>query len=674
MAEEQRTILIDVEVVGNEEEIGRINNELRQNRDQIKELSKDYETNATEIAKLEVANKKLSASKNVLVNQTKAEGNSLDALRAKLGSLTKERNSLDTSIDGNAKRFADLQKEIKSTSDEIKGFEQAGGDFRRNVGNYTESITEAIGKQQVFGVGLSDILSKAGLVAAGIGAIAAGAIALVSAYASSARGAASLARAQDRLAIINERVGNSIADLIDDDGKVSLLDKALFQLEARILGFSKAIETQLLVSLRQQGREIEAVSLAIESQKKTLLDAAEAQRQIRDDDRKGIDERIKANDELGKIIQVRQDSILKILNDQIANVRTQLAFDKNNLQLQTQLNQLLFERADLQEESQGFFSEQLANENSLLKEQRDEILAIKQADLELLKARGASRDEIFKESSRILKEQLQIELIAAGDNENRKIEIKKRFQLLLIQLDNEYGVFKVNLDNQINNQIYTNSLAGLQWRKELSLQELKDLEKNKLAEMKLVQGTNAKKQADDKAYLQAKVMSERMAVVEIGNATSSILGTLSQRNKKFALASVAFDQGRALSAALANAFGPTPDNVATGGLAGIAKYASLAATIFSNVAAIRNVINSGGSGGIGVGGSASIGSTSGATRTQSLGIVQPQLLQQFSQPIQNQVGLESASGRVNMPPIYVNITDINKVNAGVRAKIVESRL
>ncbi|MHA2426294.1 MAG: hypothetical protein ACXAEF_16010 [Candidatus Thorarchaeota archaeon] len=306
MADEKKTILIDIEVDDRDfdKEIGQVNTQLKENREQIKELSKDYATNATEIAKLEQKNKQLSATKRDLIKQNQTENNSLNALRLRLAQLTKERNNIDTSLEGNAQKFSQLQREIKATSDEIKGYEQEGGDFRRNVGNYTASIEEAIGQQQVFGVGIGDLGSKVGLVTAGVGALAAGVLALGQAWASSARGARALERASDRLTSVNVSLGNAIADLIGDTGKVSLLDKALFQLQARTLGLASATKSQAIVALKEEQRQFEATATAIESQKKTLLDAAEAQRQVRDDDRKSIEERIAANERLGETLLV----------------------------------------------------------------------------------------------------------------------------------------------------------------------------------------------------------------------------------------------------------------------------------------------------------------------------------------------------------------------------------
>jgi hypothetical protein len=78
--------------------------------------------------------------------------------------------------------------------------------------------------------------------------------------------------------------------------------------------------------------------------------------------------------------------------------------------------------------------------------------------------------------------------------------------------------------------------------------------------------------------------------VKIADAIIGLAGESSEVGKAIALAQIGADTARALSGALANANSPTPDNVATGGLAGIAKYIALATTILSNAKRAYNII------------------------------------------------------------------------------------
>ena len=100
--------------------------------------------------------------------------------------------------------------------------------------------------------------------------------------------------------------------------------------------------------------------------------------------------------------------------------------------------------------------------------------------------------------------------------------------------------------------------------------------RTKLAE-KEAEEEKARKQAI--ADLEQEIFDNSQALAA---AVISLAGEQSKIGKAVALASIAADTAKALSAALANSQAPTPDNVATGGLAGIAKYIALATTILTN--------------------------------------------------------------------------------------------
>jgi len=97
----------------------------------------------------------------------------------------------------------------------------------------------------------------------------------------------------------------------------------------------------------------------------------------------------------------------------------------------------------------------------------------------------------------------------------------------------------------------------------------------------------------------------KSAKADLLDASSQILGSLaglaeegSNASKAFGLAQIGVDTAIALTNAQASAFSPvSPDNVATGGLAGIAKYATYAAIILSNVAKARAILKGGSSAG-----------------------------------------------------------------------------
>ena len=100
-----------------------------------------------------------------------------------------------------------------------------------------------------------------------------------------------------------------------------------------------------------------------------------------------------------------------------------------------------------------------------------------------------------------------------------------------------------------------------------------------------------KKVIADKEFDEEETRKKAIAALEqeifdnsqaLAAAVISLAGEQSKIGKAVALASIAADTARALTGALANSQSLTPDNVATGGLAGIAKYIALATTILTN--------------------------------------------------------------------------------------------
>lgn len=622
---EERQILIDIEIEDTnfDEAIGDVNKQLRDNRQTIKDLSNDYENNATEIAKLELQNKKLSASKRDLIKQSDTEANSLNALRLKLANITKERNNLDTSIEGNAARFEELQKEIKSTSDEIKGFEQAGGDFRRNVGNYTESIKDAIGQQQILGVSLNQVgtnfSNAVGAIAGttkGIGLASKAMRVFKIALASTGIGLLVVAlgslvtylkRTQEGQEIVNKLLAQAgaVVDVILD--RIGILGKAITQLFSG--NFSEAAETA-----------------------KSAF--------------KGVGDEIK---EEVKLAGVLADGLQDIEKREAAIVLS----NAERLKEIKELNKVAEDTSRSAQERLDAAGKAISTEQQRL----DALLQIQKDKVALLE-QEYDRSESTTE-----------DLLALNQERARLFELETTSLEAQTTLQNKFNIIQTQIlkERQAQHQLFDTS------RLDSEKQTQDEIEKIRVKDLQKYTADINKKDKITKASANARLQSELMAQQQIANAGSIILASLAQESKAFAILQVAFDQGRALAGALANANSPTPDNVATGGLAGIAKFSIIAASIFSTVGQIRQIINSGspaingGSISSGAGGRAS-------QRSQSLGVIQPGLLQQFSQPVQNQVGLEQASGNVQFPSVYVTVTDINKGQSGVQAKVVEGTL
>lgn len=92
---------------------------------------------------------------------------------------------------------------------------------------------------------------------------------------------------------------------------------------------------------------------------------------------------------------------------------------------------------------------------------------------------------------------------------------------------------------------------------------------------------------------QKEAQARKQAYAEIGDALGILANAAEQGSdlqKGLALAQIAIDTGLAISNLTATSSAPTPDNLATGGISGFAKYAVGIAKIISNLAAARNII------------------------------------------------------------------------------------
>jgi hypothetical protein len=134
-----------------------------------------------------------------------------------------------------------------------------------------------------------------------------------------------------------------------------------------------------------------------------------------------------------------------------------------------------------------------------------------------------------------------------------------------------------------------------------------DDQQRSIESAKLVEEQAAAELETKKLYKEEELAEEirvRDAKVQIANDLQSTLTSLGNLiindsakavkfNKAMALIQIGIDTATALSKALSVTQSPSPDNVATGGLAGVAKYAGIAAMIFANAAKAKQILSSG---------------------------------------------------------------------------------
>ena len=123
-----------------------------------------------------------------------------------------------------------------------------------------------------------------------------------------------------------------------------------------------------------------------------------------------------------------------------------------------------------------------------------------------------------------------------------------------------------------------------------------ELIENKKKEAEIVTAIAAKSAEDriksEQAVQQAK-QSLYKASIDLANSIASLAGEQTKTGKAIALSVIAADTAMAISGALNVTQKPSPDNVATGGLAGAAKYIGLAAMILTNAKKARDILKGG---------------------------------------------------------------------------------
>jgi hypothetical protein len=249
---------------------------------------------------------------------------------------------------------------------------------------------------------------------------------------------------------------------------------------------------------------------------------------------------------------------------------------------------------------QGQSEQEVTNlQISLAKERRD-ALRLAYADEALTQEeRAKSLEEYNKISDNITKLELNRDIAA---NAAKKELSKQAAEDAKKAADDEFNAF---IAQEVANEEYREQQRKAEQERidaefEMEMaqivendrrrQELADEEFNNFYAQE-VENERRRTELKDKEAEQDKARKKAVADLEqeifdnsqaLAAAIISIAGQNSKAGKAIALASIAADTAMALSGALANSQAPTPDNVATGGLAGIAKYIALATTILTN--------------------------------------------------------------------------------------------
>lgn len=476
---------------------------------QGKKNSAEYVANATDI---KVLSAEARENERVLIANTKAQKantGSIKQMKEQLKIVSKEWDNLTKEEIENTEEGKKLNKQKTELTETLKELEGATGDNRRNVGNYTEGMREALvasgqfekgqkalavaQKAYTVVMGTSTTATRvftAALAATGIGAIVAILGTLYSALQRSEEGTGKLSKIFNAFKpIINavlsalEPLANFVADYIikyfETLGSTFewVMEKIADGLA--LLGFDAAAESvdNFNESLKEQAAiqdELEKKQLeynkALREQEKLQLDSqnrAEKLRQIRDDESKSISERIKANRDLGDSLTEQAEREKELAQQGIDLARLRIAADGETKENLDALAEAQLKISEIEERITGQRSEQLTAENALLKEQRENIAA------KAAETKAAEEAEIEEREA-------AAEAKASAEEESRQKAIEEReeaFQEELARLEEE-AQDKLNL---LKEELLEGKILREEYQEEIDSLELASLELRKVA-------------------------------------------------------------------------------------------------------------------------------------------------------------------------------------------------
>jgi len=146
---------------------------------------------------------------------------------------------------------------------------------------------------------------------------------------------------------------------------------------------------------------------------------AEQQRQLRDDERNTIEERIAANNKLGEILDEQEAAMRANANIRLKQAQMNAELDANNVEFQRELIDAKNEVAAVDAQIAGFRSEQLSNQEALERELLEIARGKKEAEID---ANEIAKQAAIDQEENVLN-RLQLEKELAEETKNARVSI-----------------------------------------------------------------------------------------------------------------------------------------------------------------------------------------------------------------------------------------------------------
>jgi len=302
---------------------------------------------------------------------------------------------------------------------------------------------------------------------------------------------------------------------------------------------------------------------------------AEQQRQIRDDERKSVAERKKANDELLAILDKQEVAMLANAQTQLKNAEVQLQKDEKNVEALKAKGEALNEIAAIEAQIDGFRSEQIVNAATLEKEEKELVSSRLESESNLSIERKRFNAELLDDDLARLEKQKEI------DKEEKEIQTARLKGI--IDTANAGTQAKVDAEIALSEFLEQSRQQELTREKEIGQAKLAATQKN-----------NDQILASDEAVTEARISLEQALVSATSSALSSIANLAGEGTKIAKVAAIAdiiigtgvgFIQGLDIAQKSAKATGPGA------AVAFPIFYATQVAAVLSAAAQAKNILS-----------------------------------------------------------------------------------
>lgn len=457
--------------------IGEARKSLEALREEQKNLDKGSEAYTKNAIKIKELNAEIRTNERVVMANTKAQQanqGSIEQLRAQLSQVTNQWSKLSKEERENTDAGQKLVAQKLKLTEELKRLEKQTGDTRRNVGNYSEGVKEALMQTGAFSnqfallakaqtawnaiVALSNGALKSfriALISTGIGAIVVAIGSLIAAFASTQQGVDTLNKFLKPLQFAFQRLIGVFQDVA-----IALSKLNFKEVWNQIRGIGGAMKQAAIEGYQYAESQValKKAQLALAEAQGELNRKFQEQKAIVQDVTKSDKERKAASDEALAALDARTQLEANILKEQIK--QAELSAKQNDTDYETQI-----ELANLK----GQLAQLEADRVQKSLEIRNQINGLD-------KAAAAAR---LKEAEELAKAQAKADEEAKKKAEKEKEELEKRIEAELkmeLEAAERLATEQINIERQ---RLVNREITVDEFNKRMAQMEMEALEARK---------------------------------------------------------------------------------------------------------------------------------------------------------------------------------------------------